>query len=196
MKHLDHIHIVDALDGMTPDMARHLEACAACRAQLDDARLALVTIRGITPPEPSPLFWGRFAERVNARIDTPDRRAPDMGEGGWLPHALAWGGVLALVLAVVSIIVAPRRPALPPVASTQIEQSVQTADSPADADIEQDEAWAVIRNLAEEFDYDEARDAGVAPRAGSLDRAALELNDAERAELARLIDAELKRIGP
>jgi len=29
-----------------------------------------------------------------------------------------------------------------------------------------------------------------------VDRVALELNDAERAELARIIDAELKRIGP
>jgi hypothetical protein len=36
----------------------------------------------------------------------------------------------------------------------------------------------------------------VAPRPGAADSIAMELSDTERAELARLIDAELKRIGP
>ena len=196
MKHLDHIRLVDALDGATPDTAHHLETCAVCRAELDDLRLSLATVRSVDPPEPSPLYWDRFTARVNARIDTPDRRTPQTHEGGWLPHALAWSGVLALVLAVVSIVVAPKRPAVAPVASPSIERSGEAAHTFAEADLEQDAAWAVIRDLAAEFDYDEAREAGVAPRPGSVDRAALELNDAERAELVRLIDEELKRIGP
>jgi hypothetical protein len=100
--------------------------------------------------------------------------------------------VLALVLAVVSIIVAPKRPIAPPGATA----AEQLAASPAETGLEEDEAWSVIRGLAAGLDDDEARAAGVAPRPGAADSIAMELSDTERAELARLIDAELKRIGP
>jgi hypothetical protein len=52
-----------------------------------------------------------------------------------------------------------------------------------------------MRIVAEEIDYEDARQIGVAPRAGSIERAAMELSDSERAELARLIERELKRTG-
>lgn len=191
MTHLDHLQLVDALDGASTDVESHLRACADCRGELESLQRALASVRSDRPAEPSPLFWEHFAARVNARIDTADRKqvVPE-NDGGWMPHALAWAGVLALVLAVVSIIVAPKRVADPTAVSAGL------TDAPADPEVDQDEAWAVIRELATDFDYDAARAAGVAPGEGVVDRAASELNDAERAELARLIDAELKRMGP
>jgi hypothetical protein len=66
----------------------------------------------------------------------------------------------------------------------------------SDPDRVQDEAWAVIQALAADVDYEDARAAGVVPGEGAVDRAALELSDHERAELARLIDVELKRMEP
>jgi hypothetical protein len=190
MRHLDHLQLVDALDHSGADVEAHLQTCAACRAELDELRASLASVRRDLPPEPSPLFWSSFAARVNAGIDADAKVAPAASAGGWMPHALAWSGVLALVLAVVSIIVAPKRPADAP--TVAVEQAVMLPET----DVVEDEAWAVLRGLAEDFDYDEAREAGVAPRDGAVDRVALELNDAERAELARIIDAELKRIGP
>lgn len=190
MTHLDHLQLVDALDHSNADLEAHLQTCAACRAELDELRASLASVRRDLPPEPSPLFWSSFAARVNAGIDDDAQKTPAATAGGWMPHALAWSGVLALVLAVISIIVAPKRPADFPL--VPVDQAVTVSET----DVEQDEAWAVLRGLAADFDYDEAREVGVAPRDGAVDRVALELNDAERAELARIIDAELKRIGP
>ena len=190
MTHLDRLQLVDALDGAAPDVDAHLHACAACREQLDDLRAALASVRADAVPEPSPLFWNHFASRVNARIHTAATATPPSTEGGWLPHALACSGVLALVLAVVSIIVAPKRPAHAP--GIGVEQTSAVAES----DPAPDDAWTVIQALASDVDYEEARAAGAAPGEGSVDRAALELTDNERAELARLIDAELKRMEP
>jgi predicted anti-sigma-YlaC factor YlaD len=192
MAHLDSLQLVDALEEALPEVEDHLRQCPACRAQLDELRAALDSVRADVPPEPSPLFWNHFASRVNARIDRRDSVPAAAPERGWLPHALAWCGVLALVLAVVSIIVAPTRPIAPPGATA----AEQLAASPAETGLEEDEAWSVIRGLAAGLDDDEARAAGVAPRPGAADSIAMELSDTERAELARLIDAELKRIGP
>ncbi len=63
------------------------------------------------------------------------------------------------------------------------------------ADIDTDEAWALVRTFAAEVHYDDAHAAGVVPVAGSIDRAATEMSDEERAELVRLIEDELKRTG-
>lgn len=185
MTHLDDIQLVDALESAT-DLHPHLHDCAACRAKVDELRASLAAVQADGVHEPSPLFWDGFARRVNAGIDERYLSA-----GGWLPQALAWSGVLALVLAVVSIMVAPK-----PGSDLRPVRAEHVAHTPIADDIEQDEAWAVVRGLAAELDYDKAREAGVAPSGDSVDRAALELNDAERAELVRIIDEELKRIGP
>lgn len=189
MTHLDHLQFVDALDAVAPHLEPHLEACAACRGQLEELRASLARVRRDRVPEPSPLFWNHFSARVNAGIDAEATKRASVEEG-WMPHALAWSGVLALVLAVVSILLAPK-----PSADPQVVAPGQTA-AWTEPDLEQDEAWAVVRELATGFDYEQAQSAGVVPREGAVDRAALELNDAERAELARIIDAELKRVGP
>ena len=189
MTHLDHLQLVDALDAAAPHVESHLEACASCREQLEGLRASLARVRTDLVPEPSPLFWNHFSTRVNAGIDAEAGKRAWVEEG-WMPHALAWSGVLALVLAVVSIIVAPKRSADP------LAVAAGPTAAWAEPDLEHDEAWAVVRELATGFDYEQAQSAGIVPREGAVDRAALELSDAERAELARIIDAELKRIGP
>ena len=52
-----------------------------------------------------------------------------------------------------------------------------------------------MRSVAADLDYDAAMEAGIVPRPGAIERAAVELDDDERAELVRLIEAELKRTG-
>ena len=53
----------------------------------------------------------------------------------------------------------------------------------------------MVRAVAEATDYDEVQESGLAPRAGSVERAAMELTSDERTELARLIAQEIKRSG-
>jgi hypothetical protein len=45
------------------------------------------------------------------------------------------------------------------------------------------------------MEFEEARDAGLSLRPAAIDRAVLELTPAERSELGRLLQNELKRAG-
>ena len=56
-------------------------------------------------------------------------------------------------------------------------------------------AWAVVRTAVEGVTWEDVHRAGIAPRPGSAERVALELNADERAELRRLLDEEIKRTG-
>ena len=138
------------------------------------------------------MFWEHFAAGVNAGIDAQPQPARS-----WLsPAALAWLGAAAVVL--LSVIgyyaTRPTFDTVPVAPAVALGETPALSD-PAPDDVEQDEAWAVMRSLALDLHYDDARDAGVLPRPGSLERAATELSEAERAELVRLIREELKRMG-
>ena len=77
-----------------------------------------------------------------------------------------------------------------PVAANDVPLPVLTLD-----DLDEDEAWAVVRAAAEDLDADAAAAAGLAPPAGSAERLAAQLTAEEQAELIRLVETELKRSG-
>jgi hypothetical protein len=52
-----------------------------------------------------------------------------------------------------------------------------------------------VRTAAQDFVYEDAEAAGIAPQAGAAERAVAEMSNEERAELARLLDFEMKRTG-
>ena len=192
MSHLTDAQITDAAEQQAdPRTSTHLAGCAACTAKVAQLRAILDSIAGSEIPEPSPLFWEHFAAGVSDGIDAQPQPARS-----WLsPAALAWLGAAAVVLLSVIGYYATRRtidtvPLAPAVALGETPLADLSAD-----DVEQDEAWALMRSLAVDLHYDDARDAGVLPRAGSVERAATELSEAERAELVRLIREELKRMG-
>jgi hypothetical protein len=62
-------------------------------------------------------------------------------------------------------------------------------------DLETDEAWAVVRAATADLSWEDADQAGIAAHPGDVENAALQLNAAERVELARLLSADLKRNG-
>ena len=80
-------------------------------------------------------------------------------------------------------------------AGAQIGETEPPAPSPLERDVEADDAWALVRVVADEVGWDDAQAAGLVAAAESVERLALELNDAERIELARLLEDELKRSG-
>ena len=60
-------------------------------------------------------------------------------------------------------------------------------------DMDADEAWSLVRSVADDLDYDAVREAGVAPASGAVDRAATELSPSEQTALVKLLEEELKR---
>jgi hypothetical protein len=87
------------------------------------------------------------------------------------------------------------RPALAPI-DTPPEIAGTAPDTFwSDDDVEADEAWALVRSATEGIEWDEAAEAGITLPPGAAARAAGELTDAERTELTRLIDDEIKRTG-
>jgi hypothetical protein len=195
MQHLDDTQLVDAVDGRLDEAAAaHADACEQCRARLTELRRMLGALAAVDVPEPSPLFWDHFPSRVSRAIDVP--AAP---QRWFTPARLVWSSAAALV--VVAVLLVPRvmSPAGegPPEGHGDSTSTVPNSLEPwpADDDLEADEAWALVRSVAEDIDYEDAHQIGVAPRAGSIERAAMELSDSERAELARLIEQELKRTG-
>jgi hypothetical protein len=194
MTHLTDEQIVDATDGVPSGaIDEHLAACPACATKVGDMHARLRVVSAVDVPEPSPLFWEHFGRRVNDAIDAP---SPAHRAWRW-----RWAAVMAavVVVAVVAMVFAMRsRDSDPQVAGNlPREDAMPGSDSATSeiSDIDEDEAWAVVRSLAEDLHYDDAREAGVAPSAGSLDRAATELTEEERAELVRLIRSDLKRAG-
>lgn len=72
------------------EVERHLEACAACRAEKERLASAVAAFRRLPPsPEPSPLFSARLAARL-AREGRP-RRSWASRLGGWADlSSLRW----------------------------------------------------------------------------------------------------------
>jgi hypothetical protein len=114
--------------------------------------------------------------------------------------------VAAAAAVVVAFLVAVsvfRAPSNQPAAETDRQEvadarppAVAPVDADADPDdVEVDEAWAIVRAVADDVVWDDVTDAGISARPGSADRAIQTLSAAERTELAALIAEELKRSG-
>lgn len=213
MTHLNETELIEWLDGgLGAERAAHVDTCGTCHAALVSIGSTLAMLAANHAPEPSPLFWDHFGRRVNERIDRPAPDGERHGITGWLFGARR----TALVAAVVVIFAAAigfrggdnSTAIQDPADSVRVSPGPATVVREADGpriddpvvndpldDIDADAAWAVVRTAAEDMGYDEARAEGLAARPGSTERVALGLSGDELAELARLIENELKRTG-
>ena len=205
MTHLSESEILDAAEArLSAERRRHAETCTACAHQIEDLRDVLARTVGTDVPEPSPLFWDHFSARVRDEIanETPGRWGWTSGLRPWTVTAAA--AVVVALLVAVSVF---REPSNKPTAGTDrqdVADARPTAVAPVDADadadpndvdVEVDEAWAVVRAVADDVVWDDVTNAGISARPGSADRAIQTLSAAERTELAALIAEELKRSG-
>jgi hypothetical protein len=195
MNHLTPDELVDGADGaLTGERRAHLEACDVCRRQLDGLRRVLGDMQASDVPEPSPLFWTHFSQRVRGAVadETPART-------GWLPMWAGWRVLVptaALALIVAALVTAVPRQAPTPVpylSSLDVDAPAPSTDEPLD-----DVSWQlmsdlVVSDLADELALVEVPQTGFVVIPGSIERAASELDPAERAELLRLLRAELGR---
>jgi predicted transcriptional regulator len=202
MSHLNAAEFVDLLDGnLEPERARHADACAMCRRQVDDLRGALASGLAAEQPEPSPLFWESFSARGREGLDA----APERGGRQWLPWILAprvlaaaaamavlaatgfiWRAELTRSVDRGAVVYAP----------TNQNSTAAAGDPQIDVrDLDPDDAWAAVSAIADSVAWEEAREAGFGAQPGEAERALGSLTDVERARLAALLEAELKKTG-
>jgi hypothetical protein len=207
MTHLTDVEFVDLVDGtLAPARARHLDACETCRAKASAMRETLSRAADAEIPEPSPLFWEHFSARVQEGV-----RAGSVAPSGWFGWAqnatMKWavsGALLTLLLvAVVWRASAPR-----PESSASGPVTTASSTGPADPDAfdpDLDEAWALVRTVADdvardtpasdEIAWDEVATEGFGVRPGAVEHAIVALTGDERSELLRLLEAETKQPG-
>jgi len=197
MKHLSRTEFVDLLDSpaaLPPDRVRHAETCAECHAQLDALRETSRAALEDGGVEPSPLFWDHFSARVTAALrDEPVPAAP----APWLrAPMLTWATAASIIMLLVAGTVWRTTVHAPaPSARLTPAPDMILAAPPAADDADDDEAWAVVRAAAVDLDWDQVHAAGISAHPGDVENVALELSAAERAELARLLNEDLKRNG-
>jgi hypothetical protein len=189
MRHLSRREVVDAVEE-TLDAARrrHLETCERCRRQVVELSgvLGSPDLRSDVP-EPSPLFWDGFQARVrDATANEPLRpRSP-----WWAWAALA----AAAPAAAVAVLLVAMNPSWPDpvnaVARVPVPASPVIRPEPLGAagggratptiamDTTADRPSAALPQLAD-------------PPLGSADSLLEDLTTAERAELLRLLKAEM-----
>ncbi len=187
MSHLSPSEFTELVEGtLSSGRAEHVSGCESCRSQADAMRAALISARGVDVPEPSPLFWDHLSARVRAELDTePSPRAR------WWRQpvpVLAWS-LAAMLLVVLVVRQVPRQPA------SDAPGSVAVADVWADSADGTDPAWDLLVSAASDFQLDDAHPVGLGVRAATVDKAVLDLTPAEREELGRLLQEEMKRPG-
>jgi hypothetical protein len=187
--HLSPHEIIDIAEGVRPEAgARHLASCEHCRRQLQDVRAAMTAARNADVPEPSPLFWDHFSARVSGAVASEGAS----GRLGWLDRLLPAPRIAAPIvvtaLIVVAIVVAVRVARAPSVTSppATINAIVEPIDDPL---------LELVADLGVDVDWDSAAEVGLTTREGTADKAVMQLTDAERVELQRLLQQELRRSG-
>ena len=181
--HLSPQEFIDAVDGaLASDRAEHLEGCDACRGEVVALQTAVRdAVSGADLPEPSPLFWNHFSERVRAATRVEPLPA---GRHGWFTGwraVLAMGTMAAAVAVAVTLQV--RRPQVAPASPS----AVVSENVPAVAD---DGSWDVMVLLASDLSADDLH--GMAgPRPGAADALTSNLTVEQRKELVRLLKAEM-----
>jgi len=198
MKHLSRAEFVDLIESsaaLSAARTLHVEQCAQCRERAEALRAVRSMARADEMPEPSPLFWDHFSARVAAELrNEPAPVAP----GRWTPVPFAtWAVAGAVIVLLVSTVVWRTTLHAPsPEAPARVSVPVDLAVSdPIVDDLDNDEAWAVVRAATADLVWEDAHDAGISAHPGAVENAALELNAAERIELERLLDEDMKRNG-
>lgn len=191
--HFGDAEFVDLLEGTLPaPRTAHVDGCEACRRQADDLLAAWQRAAGIDVPEPPPFFWTQLSARVR------DVVAVEPGHGGtfWRigSRRVSWWALAtaaALILAAGLWRGAPDgRPAADPGVAAVAEGMVPDGTL---VDVDLDEDWALVRSVADGLTAEAIAAAGVGARPGAAEGMLLRLTDAERRELARLLEAEINQ---
>ena len=206
--HLGPHEFIDLAEGVRAEIdAPHLLACPACRRQLADVRAALSELSSASQcadvPEPSPLFWDHFSERVREAVSaegSPRPRDRWAMLGGWIrprrPNAVPLAGALAMIAAAVALtsyVVGSRVPNPASENGSAAVESLTGVASLLPLGSADDPTLLLVADLAADLDLDAAGEAGltVPAHAGGADDVVSTLTGNERRELQRLLQEAL-----
>ena len=201
MTHLTDAEFADLMDDALPlDRRTHVRDCGACRARTTEMESVLARIiehRGPANsdvPEPSPLFWEHLSTRVRDAV-TSIPATISWRDRLWRPGTAWAAGIASVALAVaISHSMLPRAP-LNTASSIVLKAPTAAVSAGLELpdDIDADDAWAVVRNVADQVEWDDAHDAGISTRPDAAERMTAELTTREQSELALLLQRELNR---
>jgi hypothetical protein len=202
MTHLTEVEMVELLDdSLSPARAAHVDACGRCRETLAALSEARMQAEALQMPEPSPLFWEMFSGRVHEAVREAAIAEPRTDWRAWIRTPgvkWAFSGALLTLLLVAGVwkATAPRMVAVTRGAAIAVrDASNESAGFEARDSAADEEAWSLVRTVADEVSWDDAAIDRMDMRPGSAERAVDMLTTAERTELVRLLEAELKQPG-
>ena len=203
MAHLTPAELIDLAEGARPEASvPHLEACAACRAQVDEVRATMSAVAEIDAPEPSPLFWDHLSARVRETIAAEQdlasplsgvRRVTDAMGASWRGWRPVWVVALAVLVAAAGLVIRTNQPSTTSAPAAEVAAISEPSAEVAAPD--DDPSFSLVADLAADLDWESAREAGLTTHVGADDDAVGQFTDGERRELRRLLQGELSRSG-
>jgi hypothetical protein len=191
MNHLTPDELIDAVEEtLAPVRRAHLHECRRCGLEVTQLAATLRESRAADViPEPSPLFWDHFSERVRKAV-AAEPVAPRFAHWFEWPVLVPLVGVALLILALASAL--PQGDVSGPPAQG-VDNRAELRDESTTAAIDDD--WDLVSELVGDLDIDTAQQAGIAVGPGSAEGIVAQLSLAEQEELVRLLQAELKSPG-
>jgi hypothetical protein len=188
MTHLSSDHIVDVVEGCADAVSTsHAAGCDACRAKVEVLREALRLAKSDPPPEPSPLFWPSLAARIGEAVRREPAPMPPWRMWAWRLAPIGAAAVLIIAVGIASRLSSKDpgagSPAVVPAAQALFDASPGTESA-------EDPSWILVSELSSEVSVEEAEAHGGLPPGGT-EKALLQLDSAERLELARILREEL-----
>jgi hypothetical protein len=188
MTHLTSDELIDAMEGMlAAERQAHLASCEACQRQVAELSSVLNEAKQLSVPEPSPLFWQHFSDRVRTSIDNEGVPGTGVMPAWWRWQVLAPVGALALVILALMIAV-PKQEAPPAADKVWTDLKLTPIE-----ELTADENWMIVASMVGALDWDTATAVGVTVKPDAADQAVLQLTAEEQQELTRLLKAELMR---
>jgi len=187
--HFSSREFIDALDGTLPAARRtHLAECDRC----GNEHAALQALRGEAGeagvvPEPSPLFWRHFSDRIREATASEPIPQAHWWEIGWRPFVTI-GAMAAIVLAIV-LGVSHRTPRPEPVTTSAASTPAPTlaVDDPTRV---QDATLEFMADMASDLSPDELQQA-THPTSDATASVIGNMTPAQYQEFLRLIKAEI-----
>ena len=189
MKHLAPGTFIDLLDGTLAEPAvPHLAVCARCREQLSALRETWQAAADADVPEPSPLFWDHFSNRVREAVSSEPVGSPRWHERLSQPWRIA--GLAGMALAALLVLAVVQFPA-DRASDERVPPSPTAMGDPVPLiDLSDDAMLGFVADLAGNLEWDDASDIGLSVR-GVDERAVADMTDVERSELHRLLTEAL-----
>ena len=199
-RHLTNEELIDLAEGMrAEETVPHIQTCERCRQQVVDLRATLSTAADLEVPEPSPLFWDHFSERVRQAVAAEASTRQTTSRGTWslrfaIPLSMLAGAALAVLFLAGGRADRAGVPATSNAAATPAE--MYTLD-PAALEADDDLPLSLMADLVEsaDMDADDAREAGLSVSTDATERAVAALTEDEQRELERLLREELRHPG-